>query len=88
MLDLTDEPNGDPMNSLDHLDLNDRWRRCCDDERELLLAAAERQLKRERLERRRDRSRRIRRLVAGVLGWPYPARPRRVARHIAAAAWQ
>lgn len=77
------------MSHLDPLDiLEHRWRRCCDDERDLMLAAAERELARERLERRRDRARRVRRMAAGVLGWPYPARPRRLARHIAAASWR
>lgn len=77
------------MSRLDPLDIPDhRWRRCCDEERDLMLVAAERELARERLERRRDQARRVRRMVAGVLGWPYPARPRRVARHIAAASWR
>jgi len=66
----------------------ERWRRCCDDERELMLAAAEREFANERLARRRDQTRRVRRVVARVLGWPYPARQRRVARHLAAAAWR
>ncbi len=77
------------MFGYDRLDIHEgRWRRCCDDERELMLAAAEREFANERIARRRDQTRRVRRTVARVLGWPYPARPRRLARHLAAAAWR
>lgn len=63
----------------------ERWNRCCDDERELLLAAARRALAEERAARGRRRMRVARRLIARRLGWPYPPRPRRLARLIGAA---
>lgn len=64
----------------------DRWERCCDDERELLLAAAHLALADHRAARNRARVRRTRRMLARVLGWPYPARRRRVARLLASRA--
>lgn len=71
-----------PRDSLDSQ--AERRRRCCDDERELLLEMAERALAEERAARSRQRIRLARRLVTAVFGWPYPARRRRAARRMAA----
>lgn len=69
-----------------HLDRSDmRRERCCDDERELLLAA-ELALGDERATRDRNRMRAARRLLGRRIGFPYPGRARRAARVLAAAA--
>lgn len=63
---------------------DERRARCCDDERDLLLDAAWRGIAEERSLHRRDRARRVRRFLGALVGWPYAARRRRIARALTA----